>query len=557
MRIPIPVKLCVAFGLVITATTVVSFASLNGVARIHDTTVNKLRDDTIPGLDQMGRIAYLFARVRGDFWRQAFFEDPARRQALRAQMNEQRTLLEKAFTGYEASITRDEDRELFATLQSHMTTYFTILEAAQAHLDAKERDAFTAKAGELATFFSEQVAPHVFLMLEKNSQWAKEACANNIAIAEEVEHSTKIGMIASIFISVLAAGMLSWSILPRLSACRRSIDAMSGGSLDDGMTDARRSRLASGGDELGDIARSVVSLRGYMSTMSTSATAIASGNLRDEVMARGSQDVLGNAFKTMRDNLRGNIDSITRSAQALAGAAEELSASSAQLDSSSGEASARAQSAAAATEEVNRGIQGVASAAEEMSTSVKEISAQTQSMAGKVSQTAEAAQKMVEATKSVDEIATTIAGIAEQTNLLALNATIEAARAGEAGRGFAVVAGEVKALASQTAEATRNITRILSELRVQAQTVGSGTAEVRDATGAVASAVEEQNATTTEIGRNMSEAARGSQEIASGVTAAATAAGDAKQGAAQVREAADSLARIATELQQTVAGFRI
>jgi len=63
--------------------------------------------------------------------------------------------------------------------------------------------------------------------------------------------------------------------------------------------------------------------------------------------------------------------------------------------------------------------------------------------------------------KEIESVAELISSIAAQTNLLALNATIEAARAGEAGRGFAVVASEVKSLASQTADATKEIgTRI-------------------------------------------------------------------------------------------------
>ena len=67
--------------------------------------------------------------------------------------------------------------------------------------------------------------------------------------------------------------------------------------------------------------------------------------------------------------------------------------------------------------------------------------------------------------------------MAAQTNLLALNATIEAARAGEAGRGFAVVAGEVKALASQTAAATEEIS---GQIRAIQDTTQIGRASCRE-----------------------------------------------------------------------------
>lgn len=557
MRFPVPLKLGLAFAVLLAVTATASWSTLRGIDSIAATTVDKLRDDTIPGLDQIGRISFTVAKIRGDFWRESYFADPETRAKVDEAIKEEHITLSKSLEAYEKSISRDEDRKQFARLSDQLQRYFASMDIARGKLTTGDTAGFLAAAKTTAGIFNTEVGPQLDSMTEQNSQWAKDACTENLAVAAQVRTSTLTGMWLSLALGLAAAGMLTWSIVPRLSACRRSIDAMSRGSLDDGLDERLRARLARGRDELGDIARSVVALRSYVGDMSSVATSIAGGDLRVKPQVRGGSDVLGNAFQTMADNLRTSMDLISRSAQTLAGSSEELSASSIQLDGNTKDAAARTQSAAAATEQVNRGIQSVASAAEEMATSVKEISGQTQGMAAKVAEAAHAAQAMTAATKSVDEIAATIAGIAAQTNLLALNATIEAARAGEAGRGFAVVAAEVKALASQTADATQNITRILGDLRGQVQTVATGTSEVKDATAAVASAVEEQNATTAEIGRNMGEAARGSQEIASGVTAAATAVAEAQQGTAQVREAAESLARIATELQQAVAGFKL
>jgi methyl-accepting chemotaxis protein len=248
---------------------------------------------------------------------------------------------------------------------------------------------------------------------------------------------------------------------------------------------------------------------------------------------------------------------------ALAEASQRLSATSSRLAAAAGQASDQATNVGAAAEEASRNIQTAASGSEEMAASIREI-ARTTGEASKVADAAlndaEAARGLIdrlgESSQRIGEVIGTINSIARQTNLLALNATIEAARAGEAGRGFAVVAGEVKNLSQQTAGATADIQQRVGGIQqdiaaaVEAMQRIAGT--IRDIHGhqaTIASAVEEQTATTQEITGNVGEAAKASGEIAGAVQGVAAASRQAASGAAEARAEAERLARLAADLR--------
>ncbi|GAA2595143.1 hypothetical protein GCM10010435_87710 [Winogradskya consettensis] len=286
---------------------------------------------------------------------------------------------------------------------------------------------------------------------------------------------------------------------------------------------------------------------------------------RDELgrMAAGLDAALDSIHASMT-TIGGNADALSRSATGLSGIAEQLA-------STTGNTNTQTNSAAAEADEISRNVQTVAAGSEEMGLSIREISRNTSEavqIAGvAVSEAAHATEtirQLGESSAEIGNVINLITSIAAQTNLLALNATIEAARAGDAGKGFAVVASEVKDLAQETARATEDIHARVTA--IQAGTSGAVEvisriseviAKINDFQTTIASAVEEQTATTGEMSRSITEVASGSSRIATNIADVSAATGQASSGVQQTRDASAEVARTADELRTLVQAFKL
>jgi methyl-accepting chemotaxis protein len=219
--------------------------------------------------------------------------------------------------------------------------------------------------------------------------------------------------------------------------------------------------------------------------------------------------------------------------------------------------SARQQTdiAARASGETSLSVDTISSAAEEMSASIAEISQQvtrTSTVANKAVADAEEAgqtiQELVTTAQKIGEVVSLIEDIAKQTNLLALNATIEAARAGEAGKGFAVVANEVKTLATQTAQATEEISQQIGAIQQATDRSAHSFAEIMNIINQInqyasniSAAIEEQSAASKEIASSSQRASMNTDGVAENMRDLSQGIGAVDEAARKVRDMTDHM----------------
>lgn len=271
--------------------------------------------------------------------------------------------------------------------------------------------------------------------------------------------------------------------------------------------------LAHRRDEIGAMAAAIGVLR------DNSMRAIESDKRMEELRASAAQEQ-HQALVDMCATLEADLDSAVAEVLAISSDASQRGETAArEAKTIAGEACQVAVSA----EQATQNVASVATATEELSQAGREIAQRAvetarfaNHAAAEVDQASATIGALNDAATRIEAVTNLISEVAAQTNLLALNATIEAARAGDAGRGFAVVAHEVKALSKKTSEAAEDIALRIQEIcRVSRESidvigkVGSAVSGIKEVTGAVAAAAEEQEATLLNVVRSLSEASRG------------------------------------------------
>ncbi|RGP53982.1 chemotaxis protein [Pseudomonas abyssi] len=317
------------------------------------------------------------------------------------------------------------------------------------------------------------------------------------------------------------------------------------------------------------------------------ARTIASGDLSQRVQAEGNDEPaeLLKALAAMRDSLSDTIEGISNASSQLASASEELNAVT--EDSARGlrqqnneleQAATAVNEMTAAVEEVARNAASTSDASRETDEhsrngqdQVRQTVSSINALTNDLTETAENVESLAAEVNSITQMLDVIRAVAEQTNLLALNAAIEAARAGEQGRGFAVVADEVRALAHRTQQSTTEIEQMIGSVQkgassaVQAMQGSTGLAATTlrlaqaagEALEGVTRAVSSINERNLVIASASEEQVQVAREVDRNLVNIRDLSTQSAAGAEQTNSASQELSKLAVQLRDLVARFRL
>ncbi len=242
---------------------------------------------------------------------------------------------------------------------------------------------------------------------------------------------------------------------------------------------------------------------------------VAAGDLTVRVEAQGKDEVaqLLGALNKMVASLVKLVADVRQSSDYIATSSSEIASGNADLSQRTEEQAANLQQTAASMEQMSQTLKDsadTASSATQLARQAREAATNGGEVVGQVVSTM---QEIADSSRKISDITGVIDGIAFQTNILALNAAVEAARAGEQGRGFAVVAGEVRTLAQRSADAAREIKRLIGASTEKVEAGSKLVGAAGEAMSDIVSQVRRVDEMIAEIGNATQEQSQGVNQV--------------------------------------------
>jgi methyl-accepting chemotaxis protein len=508
--------------LVLICTCCAALAAIGGMGMLQ---MKKLSGHQSDANDNMHQVAILgelksnFLIMRYDLAVTLAVKDPAMMKAKLEDFRKKAAAVKEGVAKFESFQIDSTEKEQTGIFKAGFEEYLTqgtrmaeMLIAAAEHGDAAAHEAASAFGFGKVAPLSAKPAEAVSALVAYNVKQSESGFGEDMRSYHHEVLIMSIAIFGAIAFAFVFGFAIYRSIAGPLKRVFTTMSQVAAGDL------TARSDIDSS-DEMGQLAAEVNALAGKLHELTT-----------DVTMSSIKVSIAANHLHAMSDSLLKSSENLVGQSSTIATAGEEIAATSSDIAHNCNDA---ARSGALATDAavsgasvVDRSVAGMSRIAERVKVSAKTV------------------DELGRRSEQIGEIIGTIEDIADQTNLLALNAAIEAARAGDQGRGFAVVADEVRALAERTTRATKEIGAMIKAIQVETkQAVASmeeGVSEVeRGSVGAaqsgealqqilgqidavtsqvnqIATAAEEQTATTCEISRNIMQISDIAQETSAG-----------------------------------------